>query len=488
MQTILTLAAALLLAYGSTAAPNAVPASDDTGTVVHTAKPRRVKGSERLVTRDLGRIGAYEVLYVSDGIEAVVSAAVSTLVITADDNVIDRIVTRSDGKRLTLRIDARSITDCTVRAVIPASAALRTLETESMGTIRCEVPLGNGPVTVRSSEGSRIAADIRTGDDIRVHVSGCSRFEGALKGNNCKITVTEGSQTDTRIEASGICRVDVSASSRASGSLKAHHCALSLTEGSVADMPMTSTGESILTVSSSSRFTGTMQAACGRIGISDGSTAHARVRCRGAYRTEIKNAGRFAGSVEADQGSIVLSDGSVFDAPFTCAVHGEILLDTSSRFAGDASAGNSLHIKLTNGSVMHGNTDAAVILVHTAASSRYEGNISAEGQAELKSTDGSVIEGTFAGGHIYAVSTASSHIALTGSAPVPSAVIEVASGSRFSAPALPVRDCSVTATSSGHAEVRCTGELLATTSSGGTVFYNGDCRVTTNNPYVRKQD
>ena len=118
MKTILTLAATLLLAYGSTAAPNAVPACDDTGTVVHTAKPRRVKGSERLVTRDLGRIGAYEVLYVSDGIEAVVSAAVSTLVITADDNVIDRIVTRSDGKRLTMRIDARSITDCTVCAVI----------------------------------------------------------------------------------------------------------------------------------------------------------------------------------------------------------------------------------------------------------------------------------------------------------------------------------------------------------------------------------
>ncbi len=58
----------------------------------------------------------------------------------------------------------------------------------------------------------------------------------------------------------------------------------------------------------------------------------------------------------------------------------------------------------------------------------------------------------------------------------------------YSAPALPLRNCSVTATSSGHAEVRCTDELLATTSSGGTVFYNGDCRVTTNNPYVRKQD
>ena len=425
MKTILTLAATLLLAYGSTAAPNAVPACDDTGTVVHTAKPRRVKGSERLVTRDLGRIGAYEVLYVSDGIEAVVSAAVSTLVITADDNVIDRIVTRSDGKRLTMRIDARSITDCTVCAVIPASAALRTLEAESMGTIRCEVPLGNGPVTVRSSEGSRIAADIRTGDDIRVHVSGCSRFEGALKGNNCKITVTEGSQTDTRIEASGICRVDVSASSRASGSLKAHHCALSLTEGSVADMPVTSTGESTLVISSSSRFNG---------------------------------------ALKGNNCKISVTEGSVFDAPLTCEVHGEIILDASGHFAGDASAGNSLHIKAANGSVMQGNADADVVLVHATASSHYNGSISAAGQAELKSTDGSVIAGAFAGGHIYAVSTASSRIAL------------------------PLRNCSVTATSSGHAEVRCTDELLATTSSGGTVFYNGDCRVTTNNPYVRKQD
>ena len=389
MKTILTLAATLLLAYGSTAAPNAVPACDDTGTVVHTAKPRRVKGSERLVTRDLGRIGAYEVLYVSDGIEAVVSAAVSTLVITADDNVIDRIVTRSDGKRLTMRIDARSITDCTVCAVIPASAALRTLEAESMGTIRCEVPLGNGPVTVRSSEGSRIAADIRTGDDIRVHVSGCSRFEGALKGNNCKITVTEGSQTDTRIEASGICRVDVSASSRASGSLKAHHCALSLTEGSVADMPVTSTGESTLVISSSSRFNG---------------------------------------ALKGNNCKISVTEGSVFDAPLTCEVHGEIILDASGHFAGDASAGNSLHIKAANGSVMQGNADADVVLVHATASSHYNGSISAAGQAELKSTDGSVIAGAFAGGHIYAVSTASSRIALTGSTPVPSAVIDVASG------------------------------------------------------------
>ena len=87
MKTILTLAATLLLAYGSTAAPNAVPACDDTGTVVHTAKPRRVKGSERLVTRDLGRIGAYEVLYVSDGIEAVVSARPTTTLSTASSPV-----------------------------------------------------------------------------------------------------------------------------------------------------------------------------------------------------------------------------------------------------------------------------------------------------------------------------------------------------------------------------------------------------------------
>ena len=244
-----------------------------------------------------------------------------------------------------MRIDARSITDCTVCAVIPASAALRTLEAESMGTIRCEVPLGNGPVTVRSSEGSRIAADIRTGDDIRVHVSGCSRFEGALKGNNCKITVTEGSQTDTRIEASGICRVDVSASSRASGSLKAHHCALSLTEGSVADMPVTSTGESTLVISSSSRFNG---------------------------------------ALKGNNCKISVTEGSVFDAPLTCEVHGEIILDASGHFAGDASAGNSLHIKAANGSVMQGNADADVVLVHATASSHYNGSISAAGQAELE--------------------------------------------------------------------------------------------------------
>lgn len=68
---------------------------------------------------------------------------------------------------------------------------------------------------------------------------------------------------------------------------------------------------------------------------------------------------------------------------------------------------------------MQGNADADVVLVHATASSHYNGSISAAGQAELKSTDGSVIAGAFAGGHIYAVSTASSRIALTGSTPSP---------------------------------------------------------------------
>ena len=186
-------------------------------------------------------------------------------------------------------------------------------------------------------------------------------------------------------------------------------------------MPVTSTGESTLVISSSSRFNG---------------------------------------ALKGNNCKISVTEGSVFDAPFTCKVHGEILLDASSRFAGDASAGNSLHIKLTNGSVMHGNTDATVILVHTAASSRYEGNISAEGQAEMKSTDGSAIAGAFAGGHIYAVSTASSRIALTGSTPVPSAVIEVASGSRFSAPALPLRNGNVVGTRRSPLHRRTAGNHL----------------------------
>lgn len=449
MKTMLTLAAALTLAYGSTAAPNTPPASDDTETIVRTAKPRKIKGNAQPVTQDRGKVGAYNALYVSDGIEAIVSATASTLVITANENIIDRVVTRSDGKRLMLRIDARNIKNRPVRAVIPASTVLRTLEAEGASTVRCEVPLGNGPVTVHASEGSRIAADIRTEDDIRMHVSECSRFEGALKGDNCQITVTEGSRTDTRIEASGNCRLVVSSSSRANGSVEALCCALSLTEGSVADMPVTSTGESTLVISSSSRFNG---------------------------------------ALKSNNCKISVTEGSVFEAPLTCEVHGEIILDASGHFAGDTSAGNSLHIKAANGSVMQGNADADVVLVHATASSHYAGSISAAGQAELKSTDGSIIAGAFAGGHIYAVSTASSRIALTGDTPVPSAVIEVSSGSRFNAPDLPIRNCSVTAKSSGHATVRCTGELLATTSSGGAVSYEGDCRVTTNNPYVRKVD
>ena len=192
-------------------------------------------------------------------------------------------------------------------------------------------------------------------------------------------------------------------------------------------MPVTSTGESTLVISSSSRFNG---------------------------------------ALKGNNCKITVTEGSVFDAPLTCKVHGEILLDASGplrrRYVRRQLAPHKGSERLGHAGQCRCRRSPRTRDGIEPLQRQHLGR----GQAELKKHRRQRHSGCFRGRpHLCRIHRFIPHRP-DRQHPVPSAVIEVASGSRFSAPALPVRNCSVTATSSGHAEVRCTGELLATTSSG----------------------
>ena len=84
-------------------------------------RTRTLKGSGRMETQQRGRAGNYHSLHVSRGIRVTVDPAASDLLVTADDNVIDHVTVEGRDGDLRISIDAQSVSNCSVSAVVPAS-------------------------------------------------------------------------------------------------------------------------------------------------------------------------------------------------------------------------------------------------------------------------------------------------------------------------------------------------------------------------------
>lgn len=541
MKTILTLSAALAITCAGMAVPYGTPAngasavSSTTTDAVADAtlriddirssgnsessetatKPRKLRGNGRQITQTFVTTDAYNSIHVSDGIEVTVSASAEYISVTADENIIKYVNTDRSGRTLRFSANSRVIDGSTVQVTVPASTTLRYLTAENGGSINCETPIGYGNVNIQTSGGGRIVADITEAGRLTMKISSASSFKGSAESSSCDITISDGSIADARIKSRGDCRLNCSGASAFTGTLEGADCNIAASSGSTVNAQVKSSGDIAATLSKASSFTGalegtdcnvaassgstveaqvksggdgtitlsrassfsgSMQAVCGKMILSDGSVAEAQVDCSSKCEATLSSVSSFNGSINAGHGTFSVLGGSVFNAPIACDVHADITLSRSGFLDGNLS-GQSLHIHLSSGSVLHGDASADVVLIEASGASCFDGDISAEGQADLASTSGSIITGRFTGGHIHAAATNSAFIELLGSATVPTAVIAVSSGGIFNAPDLHVTDYSITASSSGHAEVYCTGLLNEQITSGGTVSHNGECRV-----------
>ena len=103
-------------------------------------RTRTLKGSGRMETQQRGRAGNYHSLHVSRGIRVTVDPAASDILVTADDNVIDHVTVEGRDGDLRISIDAQSVSNCSVSAVVPASKRLETLRATASAQIVCKAP------------------------------------------------------------------------------------------------------------------------------------------------------------------------------------------------------------------------------------------------------------------------------------------------------------------------------------------------------------
>ena len=143
-------------------------------------RPRTLKGSGRMETQQRGRAGNYHSLHVSRGIRVTVDPAASDILVTADDNVIDHVTVEGRDGDLRISIDAQSVSNCSVSAVVPASKRLETLRATASAQIVCKAPVGRHSAVLLASSGSSIEADVET-SDLQLTLSGSSRFAGTVR-------------------------------------------------------------------------------------------------------------------------------------------------------------------------------------------------------------------------------------------------------------------------------------------------------------------
>ena len=278
-------------------------------------RTRTLKGSGRMETQQRGRAGNYHSLHVSRGIRITVDPAASDILVTADDNVIDHVTVEGRDGDLRISIDAQSVSNCSVSAVVPASKRLETLRATASAQIVCKAPVGRHSAVLIASSGSSIEADVET-SDLQLTLSGSSRFAGTVRTGTGTVAASSGSRIRTDLHCSGTGDIRLTSSSAFDGSVQTGGGQITLSSGSRFNAPVRSDGTLDIVATSSSRFEGPVSAPDTRLMLSSGAAFRGAIRT-GSLDATASSSSRLDGAMTAERAELTATSGSAIRGEFS---------------------------------------------------------------------------------------------------------------------------------------------------------------------------
>lgn len=276
---------------------------------------RSLNGSGRMVTQNRGAAGDYSSLSVGRNIDVTISPAATDITITADDNVIDYVEAVNNGGRLELRINARSTSNISVSAVIPASTHLGTIDASSYSKVDCKMPLKGPSVKINITSGASVSADADAGN-LDLTVSSYGKFEGKIASTDCTVNITSGASAQADIRCSGSCTLKATSYAKFKGDIEAASFRGDIPSGASVNGALTVTGELSLDVTSYGKFNGSMHAGTARLAALSGGVINSAFS-GGSFSAGATSYGKInlKGSATVASGTIKLTSGGTFDAP-----------------------------------------------------------------------------------------------------------------------------------------------------------------------------
>lgn len=162
------------------------------GTSELNAAPKRLKGSGKIITKELPAPTHYRSVRASRGVEVLlVPENGQTMKIEADDNVMEYIVAEVKGGVLILTIDddVRTISSIHAKITAPTNGKLTALHASSAAKIESEMTLTADEIEVGASSAAKIRAKInaKTSD---FELSSAANIKAEVIGGSCSIEAT----------------------------------------------------------------------------------------------------------------------------------------------------------------------------------------------------------------------------------------------------------------------------------------------------------
>lgn len=276
---------------------------------------RSLNGSGRMVTQNRGAAGDYSSLSVGRNIDVTISPAATGITITADDNVIDYVEAVNNGGRLELRINARSTSNISVSAIIPASTHLGTIDASSYSKVDCKMPLKGPSVKINITSGASVSADADAGN-LDLTVSSYGKFEGKIACTDCTVNITSGASAQADMRCSGSCTLTATSYAKFKGDIEAASFRGNIPGGASVNGALTVTGELSLDVTSYGKFNGSMHAGTARLAALSGGVINSAFS-GGSFSAGATSYGKInlKGSATVASGTVKLTSGGTLDAP-----------------------------------------------------------------------------------------------------------------------------------------------------------------------------
>lgn len=170
------------------------------------AAQRRLKGSGKIITKELPAPTHYRMVYATRGVKVqLVADTGQPMKIEADDNVMPHVITEVKGGVLGITIDeeVRTISSIHVVVTVPTKGQLRGMRVTSAAQIKSKVTI--------------------TGDEVGLDASSAGKIEASVSANSCEIRLSSASKIVCEVAAKE-CSIEASSASSCEGTLAVEAC------------------------------------------------------------------------------------------------------------------------------------------------------------------------------------------------------------------------------------------------------------------------
>ncbi|MBR2170385.1 MAG: DUF2807 domain-containing protein [Alistipes sp.] len=180
----------LLTSFGAQAATiDKENKSEKQHTVVESATwgNKRITGSGNIIEKETKLSGKYSTIYVSRGVNVIMeNRSNDKVIISADDNVMEYVICKVEGGKLTATIDSKinSISNVNVKIYLPKSDKIDKISTSSAGEAHIYPSIKSPSLAIESSSGSKVEITTAEVGKLAINVSSAGWIKGSFKSES----------------------------------------------------------------------------------------------------------------------------------------------------------------------------------------------------------------------------------------------------------------------------------------------------------------